>query len=259
MQKGNCIICGTVNDTWIYREILNGDLSSAWELSDEQVVKINMRESSFCSFCLNGARTRALAKGIMKAVNFPGAALFTDWISEANKRNYKVAEINSCNKLHDSLAKLDNLSFSEYHHDANSKVNDIPNENILHLTYPDNLFDVVLHSETLEHVPDFKKSLADCTRVLKPGGTCIYTVPVINGRATRKCIEISEAGDLVFLKPPSYHGLSDDFLVFWEFGDDYVELSESAIIYSEPEIFNYVFMIKKIQEEKNKTSRKDHV
>lgn len=38
-------------------------------------------------------------------------------------------------------------------------------------------FDVVVHFQTLEHVPNYKVFLDECFRVLRPGGTLICTLP----------------------------------------------------------------------------------
>jgi len=48
---------------------------------------------------------------------------------------------------------------------------------ILHLPYPDGLFEKVVLSEVLEHVPDDAAALAEVCRVVKPGGTIAITVP----------------------------------------------------------------------------------
>ena len=58
-------------------------------------------------------------------------------------------------------------------------------------------YDLVVHSDTLEHVPDPVLALRECRRVLRPGGACCFTVPIVVGRLTR-----SRQG-----LPPSYHGL----------------------------------------------------
>ena len=49
------------------------------------------------------------------------------------------------------------------------------------LTYPDASFDLVLTSETLEHVPDLDAALAEIRRVLVPGGRHVFTVPLLPG------------------------------------------------------------------------------
>lgn len=49
--------------------------------------------------------------------------------------------------------------------------------NGLQLPFADDSFDVVICSEVLEHIPDFKGVLAEIDRVLKPGGIFAATVP----------------------------------------------------------------------------------
>ena len=82
------------------------------------------------------------------------------------------------------------------------------------LPFEDRSYDLVLHSDTLEHVARPIRALSECRRVLKPGGFCVFTVPLIVDRLT-----ISREG-----LPPSYHGTPSsnpaDFLVHTEYGAD---------------------------------------
>ena len=50
-------------------------------------------------------------------------------------------------------------------------------EDLAQLTYSDASFDLVLTSETLEHVPDLETALREIHRVLVPGGCHIFTIP----------------------------------------------------------------------------------
>ncbi|MFH1444045.1 MAG: class I SAM-dependent methyltransferase [Candidatus Peregrinibacteria bacterium] len=50
-------------------------------------------------------------------------------------------------------------------------------ENVCHLSFPDETFDVVVSSECIEHTENPLKALAEMCRVLKPGGTLIVTTP----------------------------------------------------------------------------------
>jgi SAM-dependent methyltransferase len=76
------------------------------------------------------------------------------------------------------------------------------------------VFDLVIHSETLEHVPNPVAALAECHRVLSPTGRLSFTIPIIVGRMTRDRVGL----------PESYHGdpntPSDDYVVQSEFGAD---------------------------------------
>jgi len=75
-------------------------------------------------------------------------------------------------------------------------------------------FDFVIHSNTLEHVPNPERALSECRRVLRSNGKCIFTVPIIVDRMTRSRTGLA----------PSYHGQSgvpaDDQVVCSEFGAD---------------------------------------
>lgn len=46
-----------------------------------------------------------------------------------------------------------------------------------HLAYPDNYFDIVICSETLEHVPKYPAMILEMRRLLNPSGRLIVTVP----------------------------------------------------------------------------------
>lgn len=53
------------------------------------------------------------------------------------------------------------------------------------LPFSDNFFDVIVSAHTFEHIPNDAKALAECARVLKPGGQLIIFVPGrIDGKAT---------------------------------------------------------------------------
>lgn len=49
--------------------------------------------------------------------------------------------------------------------------------NICGTDFPDNHWDLVILSETLEHIFDFEKALTECHRIIKPGGSFIIDTP----------------------------------------------------------------------------------
>ena len=49
----------------------------------------------------------------------------------------------------------------------------------LYLPFQEKTFDGVLATEVLEHVPDGKKLFAEISRILKPGGKLLVTVPMV--------------------------------------------------------------------------------
>ncbi len=57
---------------------------------------------------------------------------------------------------------------------------DVPGLYVMHankLEYPENSFDKIVSSHTIEHVPDVAEALEEMRRVLKPGGICVLVYP----------------------------------------------------------------------------------
>ena len=93
------------------------------------------------------------------------------------------------------------------------------------LTYPDNYFDFILTSETLEHVSDPDKAWQEIHRTLKPGGYHIFTIPVVPWqRKTRQRARIV-GGMREDLLEPTYHSPwgREDVFVYTDFGMDVLE------------------------------------
>ena len=81
----------------------------------------------------------------------------------------RILEINPAGQLTQFLRAFPAHTLAEY-----------PQVDIHHLPYGDGHFDLVLHSDTLEHVPDPRRAIAECLRVTKPGGCVAFTVPIVH-------------------------------------------------------------------------------
>jgi len=143
----------------------------------------------------------ALANAIMKSYAFYGT--FIDFTKSDIMRTLRVLEINEAGGLSPYLATL------PYH-----KLVCYPHYDMTNLDFQSGSFDLIVHSDTLEHVPDPIVGLAECRRVLIPQGRCFFTVPIVVGRLSR-----SRKG-----MKNSYHGSPEmrdnDFIVHTEFGAD---------------------------------------
>ncbi len=218
-KSGFCDACGGYGP-FQYVRIINEKLARQWDLSEKQCEGMSARESMYCVFCGCSYRLRLLARAINFWVEGNVEKSLLQTINSRKFNGLKIAEINSCGVLHDVLRCAKHLSYSEYR----STDPNIRNEDLLQLTYDSNNFDIVLNSDVLEHVPDIDRALREIWRVLKPGGVCIMTVPIIHGRVSRMRAHVKKDGTITHDRSESFHGSGEpDYLVWNELGDDFVD------------------------------------
>lgn len=192
-----CPVC--LGTTFEDHQVLWQGLIDEWRLSSAEAAYVDRQQGTNCASCGCNLRSIALAKAMMASLNL--AAPLRDTISGVTA---SILEINEAGHLTPILKDLPGHTLANY-----------PDVDMQAMPYPDASFDLVIHSDTLEHIPHPIRALEECRRILKPGGACLYTVPVIVGRMT-----INRAG-----LPPSYHGDpnngGEDFKVHTEFGADF--------------------------------------
>ena len=193
-----CLVCGAKNLRDV--EVLSSALIEAWDLAPAEVDYVNAQQGRHCAACRSTLRCMALAKAIL---GFCGAnGNFAEFAESGMAQRMRILEINEAGGVSAYLARLRGRMFAAF-----------PQVDVQALPYADASFDLVVHSDTLEHVPDPVRALGECRRVLRDGGACVFTIPIIVGRLTR-----SRAG-----LAPSYHGTAADgkgYLVQMEFGAD---------------------------------------
>lgn len=241
-ECGLCSVCGTIS-TFVFNSLVIPDDQFADVNDGETFFAYQRRESLYCQFCGSSLRARGFADALL-SIYSQGACSLVALVEEEGFRQLDIAEINtigSLNSFQKFLGRLPRLSLSQYRgpDHLGEIVGGIRNEDMCQLTYDDMSFDLVISSDTLEHVPDFKAALSETRRVLRPGGRHILTVPVVNSRAmTFRRVEIGSDGHLVHLHPPLYHGrgrglfkylpVGGDLLTFTEFGRDLPDLMRDA-------------------------------
>lgn len=195
--SGPCSVCG--GKELSTSSVLWPELINAWQLSECEIEYVNRQQGFHCNQCHNNLRAMGLSAAILREFRFNGTLeQFCDSFSQI-----KTLEINTAGNLTSFFNKLPSHRLIEY-----------PEFDMLNLNIESKSVDLVIHSDTLEHVPNPERALSECRRILRSDGKCIFTVPVIVDRMTR-----SRAG-----LDASYHGQSgvpaDDQLVCTEFGAD---------------------------------------
>ena len=104
----------------------------------------------------------------------------------------------------------------------------VRSEDLQALTFPDASFELVVTSDIFEHVRHPRVAFAEVHRVLRPGGSHVFTVPLAwpLPPRSRKRVDTRTRED-VHLLPPQYHSSPHDpqgSLVYTDFGMDLPEL-----------------------------------
>jgi SAM-dependent methyltransferase len=82
----------------------------------------------------------------------------------------------------------------------------ILHQDLQHLTFDNDSFDLIVSNEVFEHVPDLDKALAECSRVLSAEGVLVATFPFVSKRDVGIRKATYENGEIKYLMEPEYHG-----------------------------------------------------
>ncbi len=194
-----CAVCG--GNEFSATEVLWTELIAQWQLNPDEVAYINRQQGLSCVNCGSNLRSIALASAILSTLNID--VCYRRARANGQLDDLRILEINPAGTLSAALEDLPGHRLIAY-----------PEFDMHQLDLPDDQYDMVVHSDTLEHLEHPVTALAECRRVLVETGSCVFTAPIIPSRLTR-----SRAG-----LTPSYHGAPDsgqsDLIVHWEFGAD---------------------------------------
>jgi SAM-dependent methyltransferase len=174
----------------------------------------NLREDLACAGCGLNNRLRASV-----------------WLLEHEcqpQRDTRIYLTEQITGLHAILAaRYPALQGSEYlgpEHPPGAVVDGVRNESLTGLSFETASFDCVLSFEVFEHIPDYRRALRECARVLRPGGRMIFSVPFVSDAArTLVRARITSDGEVEHIEAPEYHGdplSADGCLCFQHFGWD---------------------------------------
>jgi len=194
-----CPVCGASD--FGFQEVLWPELIADWQLSPAEAEYTNVQQGFYCLRCKANLRAMTLAYALCQSRGWPGT--LEAWVWSGSASSVKLLEINDAFTLGQCWRDLPGRELVAY-----------PETDMHALPFPAATFDIVVHSDTLEHVDNPVHALAECRRVLKPDGELVFTIPMIVGRMSRSRVGLHA----------SYHGREgdqlEDYRVATEFGAD---------------------------------------
>lgn len=156
-----------------------------------------LRDFFRCSYCNSIPRERALMLTIEK--------YYPNW------RNLSIHESSPGNRGHSvKLQKFADSYIESQYFGQNSLgklVNGVRNENLEKQTFKDEVFDLVITADVMEHIYNPEKAFKEIHRTLKPGGAHIFSVPLVNKhKKTERWANKGADGSPVFISTPEWHG-----------------------------------------------------
>ena len=197
----HCYACG--GKEYYVQQVIWSDLIKEWQLSPAEAEIINLQQGMKCKSCNTHMRGNVLAYAILNCIG-SGAESLAELINNSKEKinKLRILEINEAGNLGSFLSQFPG------HHRVN-----YPEVDMHRLDDLGQAYDLVVHSDTLEHVGNPVHALQQCKSVLSKDGSLIYTVPVVPGRLTRNRSGLST----------SSHSQDerDDYSVSTEFGADF--------------------------------------
>ena len=231
-----CEVCGRFTLLLHRRWVIAPKLVERWGLSPQLAAALAHKESDLCVWCGAKLRARRLARTLLDLypVDAPArsAASLAAWIRDPDVRALAVLEVNVIDGVHDYLSRLPRAVTTDFDPAAapGSVVQGVRNEDLSRLTFADASFDLVVTSETLEHVPDLERAVAEIRRVLRPDGRHVFTTPLLPGvPTTYRRASLGTGGVVTHLATEIRHPGGDvGYLVYHEFGADLPAILNAA-------------------------------
>jgi hypothetical protein len=133
-----CPVCG--GDRFTTEPVLWPELIEQWGLSADEAAYINLQQGFCCTACKNNLRTMTLAAAVTGAFGFAGS--LKDFCrNDPDIRRLNVVEINPAKNLSAFLQVLPKHALHSF-----------PQLDMQRMTFADSSIDIIIHSDTLEHV-----------------------------------------------------------------------------------------------------------
>ena len=179
-KKGICLVCKKeakfIFNSWIVSKDIEKNINQR-----DEFASLLARESFFCNKCLTSDRKRILYKHLLNYLSRKiNKAIFK--IEECDKkltvliignlgtRSYLQSLVSSSLACVTTYFDPDEIIGKKRLNSVNADVHD--------LTFLETRFDIILHTDVLEHCQNPVVAIESCMKMLKHDGVLIFTIPI---------------------------------------------------------------------------------
>lgn len=194
-QKGFCVIC---NKKVIF------SATNSW-----------FRDHYHCPNCKSIPRERALLHVLSKV--YPH---YKNLIIHESSPSFRATSLKLKNTAQNYSYSyyIEGKKSGEYLEKFNCYCQDLGNT-----SFQENIFDIVITQDVMEHIFNIENIFKEIARILKIGGSHIFTTPLVNKNKPTVQRALFENGNIIYLLPAQYHGNPIDkngSLVTYDLGYD---------------------------------------
>ena len=204
------------------------------------------REQFPCPECHASLRYRDQAAAILYQFARGGEIDIDNFVRTESCRSLSILEAAIGGPFIRRFRQIRNYTQSYLFHDVplGKSRNGIVCQNLERTSFDDSTFDLVISSDVLEHVADWRTAIREIGRILRPGGAHVFSIPI---RYPYEKMSSQRArlvkGSLEHLLEPRYHvsGTKEPALVFTDFGRDLLTFHNDVDL--DARFFNSHFML----------------
>ena len=187
-----------------------------------------VRETFQCAHCRASMRERVTAAAILAVHGQGRAASLADLVGLPRFAGLAIYEPGVAGAYRGFLKDLPGYQNSFYWDGGvpGQEMNGVRHEDLMHLSFADQSFDLVITSDIFEHIRHPWVAFEEVRRVLKPGGTHIFSLPALRPMQEDTVYRVDTSGpDDVHILEPYYHGdgRGGKSLVYTDYGADFLD------------------------------------
>ncbi len=184
-----CFVCGAASSTFLVAS------------------RASVLREAVCASCRASKRNSDVARVVLEAVGVKAPVGIGLRGAGPHIAGFDLLCTQSSGAMVREIGTLPGVVLSEYWEEVEpgSVWNGIRCEDLTALTFEDASLDLVISEDVLEHVPDPRKALAEVRRVLRPGGSFIFSVPQHTERRTQTRATMDADGRVHHLLEPVFH------------------------------------------------------